>query len=231
MIRLFKSGFFDKVPTEQTRFADTPAKNNEMSSLDLELLTETSSWCSSQTFTATPEETLDIRNRRGMIVEAGKLYSEAYRCGEKYPDGPHFRRGKTLFEQADIQSLIFLHSQLRSPELLPESLSTTLSTENFSEAFATVVTNRHRHLKEANMRMVPPSAEGKLLYYWPHENLSCGAAEYSSNGFFDADNVPPWDTWVSFDGKTLLSWVPEILLPLAEAGIDANPEACISWNR
>ena len=56
-----------------------------------------------------------------------------------------------------------------------------------------------------------------------------GAAKYSSNGFFDVNNVPPWDIWVAFSEQTLVSWVPPMLLELAQKGIDANPEGCIRW--
>jgi hypothetical protein len=132
-----------------------------------------------------------------------------------------------------MASLVLLRKQLRSPELLQGPLSENLSTANFADAVSAVVSNRRKRLNEANTKITRPSSAGagKLLYYWPHENLACGAAEYSSNGFFDVDNVPPWDTWVSFNGSILISWVPAILIPLAQAGIDANPEECISWAR
>ncbi len=69
----------------------------------------------------------------------------------------------------------------------------------------------------------------KILLYAPEENLADGAAKYSSKGFFDVDNVPPWDTWLTFSNGILLSWVPELLVGLAQNGIDANPEGCIRW--
>jgi len=98
-------------------------------------------------------------------------------------------------------------------------------------------------------------ADGRLLVYEPDMNLCDGAAELSSNGFFDVDNVPPWDTWVGCiygtreqpatqgqrEGETnrpwraptshlyLLSWVPPPFLTLVAEGIWANPEECIRW--
>jgi hypothetical protein len=233
MIRLFEPGFFDKDSPAQTGQTEPSPAKNEMSLSEKASLAETSSWCRTQTLTATPEETSDIRRRRALVIEAGKLYSEARKRGEKYPGGPLYKRGMALFQEADMASLVLLREQLRSPELLQVPLSENLSTANFAEAVSGVVSNRHERLNETNTKITrPPSADaGKLLHYWPHENLACGAAEYSSNGFFDVDNVPPWDTWVSFDGLTLISWVPAILIPLAQAGIDANPEECISWAR
>jgi hypothetical protein len=70
---------------------------------------------------------------------------------------------------------------------------------------------------------------GRFLIYFPHENLADGAAQVSSNGFFDVNNVPPWDVWVSFSDGALISWVPLGLIELAQMGIDANPEECIRW--
>src|SRR5262249_31379997 len=37
-------------------------------------------------------------------------------------------------------------------------------------------------------------AGGRLLAYYPDTNLFDGAAEEESGGFFDVDNIPPWDT-------------------------------------
>jgi hypothetical protein len=70
---------------------------------------------------------------------------------------------------------------------------------------------------------------GRLLLYSPEENLACGGAEVRSHGFFDVNNVPPWDLRVAFSERTLVSWVPAHVIEAAQPGIDANPEACIRW--
>ena len=81
---------------------------------------------------------------------------------------------------------------------------------------------------------------GRLLIYFPDSNLCCGAAEQQTDGFFDVDNVPPWDTWVlywedeeknvdSFAGEYLIAWVPPAFVELANEGINVNPEECIKW--
>jgi hypothetical protein len=72
-------------------------------------------------------------------------------------------------------------------------------------------------------------SSGRLLVYCPAENLADGAAEYSSDGFFDLNNVPPSDIWAGFLEGALVSWVPPVLVDLAQSGIDANPEECICW--
>jgi len=75
---------------------------------------------------------------------------------------------------------------------------------------------------------------GRLLVFWPEETLDCGAATFSSRGYFDAGNAPPWDTWLWFgqvrnQPPALISWVPDEFIPLVEEGLAANPEQCIQW--
>ena len=41
-----------------------------------------------------------------------------------------------------------------------------------------------------------------------------GASRYASNGFFDAYDCAPWDLWLQYSDRTLISWVPEILFPI-----------------
>ena len=75
------------------------------------------------------------------------------------------------------------------------------------------------------------------MIYFPDEDLADGAAESESDGFFDVDNAPPWDTWIAMveddDAEPvrpyLVTWVPREFLKLAQAGISANPEECIRW--
>ena len=55
-----------------------------------------------------------------------------------------------------------------------------------------------------------------------------------TDGFFDTDNIPPWDTWTAHVAEHdeldyVLSWIPPRFLDVAESGIDVNPEACIWW--
>jgi hypothetical protein len=59
--------------------------------------------------------------------------------------------------------------------------------------------------------------------------VSDGTSEYESNGFFDVNDVPPWDTWFHYAETRLYSWVPVDLVTLAQKGIDANMVQCIQW--
>jgi hypothetical protein len=75
---------------------------------------------------------------------------------------------------------------------------------------------------------------GRLLCFYPRESLCDGAANESSNGFFDIWNAPPWDTWIWYLGNSgrrhaLYSWVPGVFVEIAAAGVSVNPEHCICW--
>jgi hypothetical protein len=86
---------------------------------------------------------------------------------------------------------------------------------------------------------VPDTLGGRLLVYFPDADLADCAAMSESGGFFDQNNVPPWDTWISFfDDKSpkgrgydryLLAYVPHELIGPAARGIHVNPEQCIVW--
>jgi hypothetical protein len=77
---------------------------------------------------------------------------------------------------------------------------------------------------------------GRLLVYFPDQDLADGAAEAESRGFLDVNNAPPWDSWIAavqFEPPSsdshLITWVPPEFVPLVDAGIHANPEECIQW--
>jgi len=85
---------------------------------------------------------------------------------------------------------------------------------------------------------LPTVAAGRIMLYFPDENLTDGAAGDASDGFFDAFNLPPFDTWISFfieqsrprsSQRYLLCYVPPSAIAAADAGIEVNPEECIVW--
>jgi hypothetical protein len=126
-----------------------------------------------------------------------------------------------------------LKEQLRTPSLKPqfsiseshpEGLREQL-VEELVEKRAALLSSQEPHSFSKN----DIEKAGRLLFYFPNDNLADGAAQYSSNGFFDVDNVPPWDTWVHYSERTLVSWVPHQVVVLAQKGIDVNPEMCIRW--
>ena len=127
-------------------------------------------------------------------------------------------------------------NSLRTPSLLPSLLERTRA-----DAVRHLLTYRCAQLFNVGVQPITNDRElngGRLLCYYPDANLADGAAEFVSGGFFDGDNVPPWDTWVGLYGADhddsgygvyLISYVPEIFVQAASVGIDVNPEACIVW--
>jgi len=85
--------------------------------------------------------------------------------------------------------------------------------------------------------LLPNLAGGRLLICRSLEmTLLDGASEAISQGFFDGDDLPPWDTWLwySITGneesvRYLLAWIPPIFLDLAEKGVDCNYFGCFEW--
>ncbi|MCA1819166.1 MAG: hypothetical protein LC620_03805, partial [Halobacteriales archaeon] len=103
---------------------------------------------------------------------------------------------------------------------------------------------RKRLLGQAPQADIQPTlAGGRLVVYEPDTNLFDGAAQLASDGFFDVNNVPPWDTWLDYfpptkegtgkystdDHGKLVAWVPSPFLAAADIGIRVNPEDCIRW--
>jgi hypothetical protein len=105
-----------------------------------------------------------------------------------------------------------------------------------------VCSMRSRLLWSSGKRNLAPATDlggGRLLAYFPDDNLACGVAEVESQGFFDTNWV--WmvrNVW-SFayaDGAKgemevnyLVAWVLPDFIALASGGVDVNPEGCILW--
>jgi hypothetical protein len=200
-------------------------------------LADTIAWCGSQQITSTFEETDDIRRRRSMGKQASELTHRAYEQRNQlwnrilrrdYTDSRLWKRGMNLHRQADLGSIVYLDSQLRTPALRPQLSMLEARTDHDKEELVRSVIVRRSELMRVREQSNGVNT-GKLLLYTPDETLSDGAARVASEGFFDDDNLPPWDTWVAFSRGILLSWVPPQLIPLAQVGIDVNPEVCIRW--
>jgi hypothetical protein len=117
---------------------------------------------------------------------------------------------------------------LRSAELRPRVLQ-----PSYRAAVHDVGVARELYLGRALGRIEMPAGRGRLLLFSPDEELSDGVAERESDGFFDLNNTPPWDTWAAFIEESgwsyLVAWVPPALVSLAQRGMDANPGRCIHW--
>lgn len=112
--------------------------------------------------------------------------------------------------------------------------------ENRVSAVQSVVNARELHGgPEIRKATIPDNlGGGRLLVYFPDDDLACGAAEDETYGFFDVNNVPPWDTWVTYiqnayngeyNTEYLVAWIPREFVKLANRGVNVNPEQCIQW--
>jgi uncharacterized protein (TIGR02996 family) len=143
---------------------------------------------------------------------------------------------------------------MRSPALHPPSLlgrfiesegrqvwnrPTTEERQRIVNALANrrvrLLSERREKARNRPWRLSP----GRLVLFYPDGTLSDAAAEPESHGYFDADNVPAWDTWVFFaeDGASqegvhnmyLVACLPPHLVDAVDSGLRVNPEECIRW--
>lgn len=82
---------------------------------------------------------------------------------------------------------------------------------------------------------------GRFVVYWPDETLSDGAADGSSDGYFDSDNEPAWDTWVWYehgsarpsDGLRSALWRPVVARVVGSGewleGRYFNADFAVAW--
>jgi hypothetical protein len=121
--------------------------------------------------------------------------------------------------------------ELRPPLLLPSRLETVDAVRRRRKTLL-----GHRHFS-SDLAPEVASASGRLIAYNPDFNLACGTSEYETDGYFDVDNTPPWDTWVAlldvpnaqhFE-TSLIAWVPPVFVSLVQAGIKLIAERCVMW--
>jgi hypothetical protein len=125
---------------------------------------------------------------------------------------------------------------LRSEELRPA--------ENMNDWPAKVEAVCARRESLLNLQPLQGSelTAGRLLLFDPGQNLSDVAAMVESNGFFNAENEPPWDTWVQYVRQQpqragtwthldsyLVCWIPPAFLDVVDRAIEVNPEECFLW--
>jgi hypothetical protein len=82
-------------------------------------------------------------------------------------------------------------------------------------------------------------AKGRILLTTAvNESVVDGASCDASAGWFDGNDLPPWDTWIAYrilnnkapaSEYALVSLVPEAWESRVQAGIVVNPVDCIAW--
>jgi hypothetical protein len=196
-------------------------------------LSETAAWCMRHSIESNPVESIEARERRKVGAKAGEFAKKSVQAsGPKFWKSYLLRRALRLYAKAKLYELLPLAKQLRSPILQPAPFEPRQSPAVRTQIVETLADKRAEQLRIEQCypsTPLPDLGGGRLLLYAPDENLCDGAAQSSSKGFFDVDNLPPWDTWVCFVDRYLVSWVPPQLLDLANQGVDVNPEQCILW--
>jgi hypothetical protein len=138
-----------------------------------------------------------------------------------------------LFAVADPGSIDPpLRQQLRNSAFHSYAVSLFQPGENRTELVEALAEKRASLLRDMNAFpavIATDLAGGRLLVYEPDLNVEDGASEYISKGYFDERDAPPWDTWVCYSDRQLISWVPPSLLGLAQAGIATHPVDCIRF--
>ncbi|MDB4766154.1 hypothetical protein OAG71_00555 [bacterium] len=147
------------------------------------------------------------------------------------------RIGETVAWTRHILTVENARPSMRTPEISPQLLHS-----GYDDVICDVGSNRRYKLQQLNIDEMPinhASHRGRFLCFFPDANLTDGAAEQETDGFFDAYNNPPWDTWVGFFNDRhqesisyrcyVLCFVPHDLIPLVDRGIIVNPEECIQW--
>jgi len=165
------------------------------------------------------------------------LRSDLHRIDQQLLEEFKLRLAQTIVwcaPRADIENPT---TSLRTPRLRPGILEAS----RFSAVDFVANTREAYGWPETKNATLPHDlGGGRLLIYFPETDLACGAAEQETKGFFDINNVPPWDTWVtyfhdqernpdSYDSEYLIAWVPPAFVHLANDGINVNPEQCIQW--
>ena len=116
---------------------------------------------------------------------------------------------------------------------LPDPVQYVGHLNAYPERVVEALVDSRRQALRGTPERIPGLAGGRLLAYLPDEELSDGAAEEETRGFFDVNNAPPRDTWIRhamLNGKrVLVAYVPAVFLPSVERGIYVNPEQCILW--
>ena len=193
-------------------------------------LAETVSWCSSQPLKAEVAESYEIRRRRTLINDAAKLSAKLVSNSNFSFDSDEWQRTKQMFKEGDASSLALLSEQLRSKALKPSTdIGDLIPESDREQAVGELISKRSIMLNKQDLSNGFDEITGKLLIYIPSETVSDGWSEYASNGFFDVNDAPPWDTWFHYSNKELLCWVPSLLVPLVQKGIDGNAVDCIRW--
>ena len=204
-------------------------------------LAETIAWCNSQRLINKPIESEEIKQRRALGERAANHAFAAHQLeSASLFKWINRKKVKTMQEEAlqmhreaRLDEIRPLAPQLRTPALKPAAEFASGQTEEArGEIVEAICRTRAQALREKGIEVNPVASDlagGRILRYWPRGRIADGSSGYESRGFFDSECAPPWDLWVCYGGDALLAHVPRLLVPLAQSGIEVDPEECIRW--
>lgn len=117
---------------------------------------------------------------------------------------------------------------LRNLEFSPEFFGT-----DHYYTVNSIICSRRYELEKLEKKPTNNLSSGRILVYEPDSNIFDGLSENETNGYFDVNDCPPWDTWVGYilfgENRYVLSWVPKSVVPLVDAGFEVNCVECFYW--
>ncbi len=193
-------------------------------------LRETKQWCLAQKLRATEVETPQVARARELLLRAAELSRSACNraTGNYDSNHPGAIECTLLFRLIDYKVLTSLTPQLRSPELQPPTPLHELGTLTaIEEAVQELARQRSGLLAERHLLQQEriDDLPGRLLLYEPQETVDDGAAQVSSQGFYDVRDSPPWDLWVTMQERSIVCWVPELLITHAPISVPGDRSA------
>ena len=202
-------------------------------------LAETISWCARHPVYESVGDSPEFKEHRVIRDRVEQLFQKSHKRAwrnwfRRNAAGTPERAGALRLLERDSGLGMFGRPLLRSPELRPQKdLDGAEDEKQRAGIVEQVIETRASCLRSSGVLIAEAEevelAGGRLLLYFPLENLADGAAEVASAGVLDLNNTPPWDTWVGFSQETLVSWIPAWLVPLVQDGVAVNPEECIRW--
>lgn len=186
-------------------------------------LTETISCCSLQNLVSDPPKTEEFHHRRQLARQEAALFRRAelfekrnsvqswllrhLQLGPRENKKELRRHGLELMRAADVTSILPLNNQLRTTDLRPQPFVLRQSkrsalVEELSEKRAALLRQRDAYQQSISSDL----AGGRLPAYEPDDND--GASQHQSKGYFDGSDAPPWDTWVCYVDRSLISSGP-----------------------
>jgi hypothetical protein len=209
-------------------------------------LAETIAWCSLQNLVSDPPETDEFRHRQQLERQGRALYRRAellekrnslqswlldhFHLGPRENAEELRHQGLELMRAGDVTPILPLNHQLRTLELRPRPFAWPQTdrmgiVEELAEKRARFLRQRDTYPRTISTDL----AGGRLLAYEPDENVADGASQHQTKGYFDGDDAPPWDTWVCYVDRSLISWVPPMFRGLVQEGVSVNCVDCIHW--